>query len=63
MLEGVISKFRGITYEGLPLETQSILKNVFTQFDLYKQSGIIQEKTFNLLDLEVTDQRIKSLIR
>lgn len=42
MLEGVLSKFRGITYEGLPLETQSTLKNIFTQFDQYKVSGIIQ---------------------
>ena len=42
MLEGVLSKFRGITFEGLSIETQSILKNVFVQFDQYKQSGFIQ---------------------
>ena len=63
MLEGAFSSIRGVQFDGLSIETQSILKNVFSQFDQYKQSGIIQEKTFNLLDLQVTDQRIKSLIR
>lgn len=62
VLEGTLSKFRSLDIEGISIEQQSLIANIFTQFDQYKQTGV-QEPIRELYELEITDQRIQSLIR
>ena len=43
VLEGVLSKFRGFNFENVSIEQQSLIKNIFSQFDMYKTEGVLQE--------------------
>jgi hypothetical protein len=63
VLEGVLSKIRGFKFEGMSIEQESLLKNIFSQFDIYKTEAVVSEPMRNLLDLQINDQRIQSLIR
>ena len=62
IMNGVMSKVRSMEFEGMSIEQKSIISNVFAQFDQYQQSGAY-EPVRDLLDLNITDQRIQSLIR
>jgi|JI61114C2RNA_FD_contig_71_653710_length_1387_multi_2_in_0_out_0_2 hypothetical protein len=47
----------------MSIEQESLLKNIFSQFDIYKTEAVVSEPMRNLLDLQINDQRIQSLIR
>lgn len=54
---------KSIKMEGLNMEQESMLANIFAQFDNFKASGIMKEPVFDLMDVNLNDQRIQSLIR
>lgn len=41
VLEGVLNKFRGLKIEGVSVEQASIISNIFTQYDQYREKHII----------------------
>ena len=64
MLQGYITKIRSSLSGQLSEEHESILGNIFGQFDQYVQTSVIHGEPVRLLgELNVTDQRIQSLLR
>ena len=64
ILESYVSKIRSsLTQSGLSTEQESILRNIFTEFDGYVQTRVISEPTRLLGELAINDSRIQSLIR
>ena len=56
-MEGIMSKFRSMHMEGVSIEQQSIISNIFTQFDQVRVTGV-NEPIRELLDIQINDQRI-----
>ena len=64
MLEGYIGKLRNSVLSlGLNVEANSVLDNIFREFDSYIVSRVATEPMRSLGELEVADQRIASLLR
>lgn len=62
-LEGYITKIRGSVSGKLSVEDESILGNIFRDFDSYYTGRRFVEPIYNLSELTFSDQRIQSLIR
>jgi archaellum component FlaC len=49
---------------GLPIEQESLLRTIFTDYDSFIQTSVIASEPVRMLgDLEISDRRIQSLIR
>lgn len=64
VLEGYMSKIRSSLQQGgLTTEQESVLNNIFRDFDTYITTRIVGEPVRILGDLAISDARIQSLIR
>ena len=63
VLQGFISKIRAGISGHLSEEQESVLGNILGQYDTYARTSIIGEPVRMLGDLDVSDQRIQSLLR
>lgn len=64
VLEGYVGKIRSSLMQGgLTTEQESILSNIFREFDTYVTTRVISEPVRVLGDLAISDARIQSLIR
>lgn len=64
MLEGYIGKIRSSLMQGgVTAEQESILNNIFRDFDTYVTTRIVGEPVRMLGELAISDARIQSLIR
>ena len=62
--ESHISKLRQTVFSlGLNVESTSVLDNIFKEFDSFIATRIISEPMKSLGDLQISDQRISSLLR
>lgn len=62
-VRGLIDKLRGLTLVGASMEESTLIRSILTQFDQVKESVVVGEPMRQLSGLEVSDARIKSLIR
>ena len=62
MLEGFVQKIRS-NVSGLSTEQESIVSRIFGEFDSFIHTRVVTEPMRMLGELEVTDQRIQSLLR
>ena len=63
ILQGYIRKIRSTLGSGLSIEHESILSTIFSEFDTFTRTNVVGEPVRMLGDLEVSDQRIQSLLR
>ena len=60
--EGFVQKIRS-NVSGLSTEQESIVSRIFGEFDSFIHTRVVTEPMRMLGELEVTDQRIQSLLR
>jgi hypothetical protein len=63
LLKGYITKIRS-SMTGLPIEQESLLRTILTDYDSFVEKSIVVSEPVRMLgDLEISDKRIQSLIR
>lgn len=61
-MKGYMTKVRS-NISGLPVEQESIIRGVLSEYDTYLTTSVISEPVRFLGELEISDMRIQSLLR
>ncbi len=62
-LEGYLTKLRSSVTGGISGEQQTLIANIFREFEGYASTRSLVEPMMELGELKVTDSRIQSLLR